>query len=520
MLARQGGVASERQMTSARPGDSPEVAPWLPTLTSLMFFAEAAWRIAAPGTSAPQRASAYFNAANFLALGMLGLCCVYWPTLSKWLPRRDENEIEIEDKTQQVELENSPSLRDTEQRVVVESGEATPSDEGGGRPDGAPEGPDAVPRGQQTEDVRPAAKAYLSSLTAFLVFMTVTNHVVKAFSEASLDRGLPQTEGVESFVTGAAWFLLTDQKSFIATLFLLSGLYCPEILDRKGLRGFVINAQVRLGGAWVLYSALLGPLTIMWGLDYLSLPLKYLYSSGPTWAVLWPLNFSIAYALIAQIAPTVKWSMPHPFVLLLAGLALSGVFYGMTVAAGDSRWNYFGTMNKWNYAVALYVPFFTVGVVGGRNDWLKSVEEMPAWVVWPLRLIVLGFWVTFFLATAQVTIPIPGLSLDSGLVDSIAPPLYATVVSLNLLFLFNRISSSGKVSLSLFPALYLYLDHDLTSHLSQPGSKQVHEQHGRRSLLGLCHPVRAHECDVDLLDGDSSRRGSTNKLRGHHLLHL
>merc|ERR1712003_199984 len=89
--------------------------------------------------------------------------------------------------------------------------------------------------------------------------------------------------------------------------------------------------------------------------------------------------------------------MPHPL-LLTAGVGpvLCGIYYGMEVATDSmypvtGPYDFIGGMVQWQYGLGLYVPFFLAGIVGGRNDWLKSIEEMKTWVVWTLRVIVVGF---------------------------------------------------------------------------------------------------------------------------------
>ena len=97
---------------------------WLATVISVLFFAEAAWRIAKPGSDTVDRASAYFNAANFILLGLLGLGCLYWP-------RRKEDEDD----------DNSPA--GAEQVVVVV--DSTPAADGKSTSDSAKDAPTEAP---------------------------------------------------------------------------------------------------------------------------------------------------------------------------------------------------------------------------------------------------------------------------------------------------------------------------------------------------------------------------------------
>merc|ERR1711992_495119 len=76
-----------------------EAAPtmWLALAISLLFFAETAWRFAIEGTSTPDRATAIFNGVNFVLFGLLGLGCLFWPTISSWFRPNDENEADGDD---------------------------------------------------------------------------------------------------------------------------------------------------------------------------------------------------------------------------------------------------------------------------------------------------------------------------------------------------------------------------------------------------------------------------------------
>jgi len=179
---------------------------------------------------------------------------------------------------------------------------------------------------------------------------------------------------------------------------------------------------------------------------YAGQPLDWGYSAGPTWFVLWLLNFSVIYAAIAQFIPTVKMSMPHPFILLVIGMALSGVYYGISYLVIPRGVNGFGNMNGWNYGIAMYIPWFIAGIVGSRNDWLKSVEEMSTWVVWTLRFIVVGFWTIIFMMFAQYMIPIPGSHVDLLLVLQLLPPVYAMPMTLVVLQLFHQYFNASPQS--------------------------------------------------------------------------
>merc|ERR1712188_277858 len=70
---------------------------WLALAISLLFFAEAAWRFAIEGTSAPDRATAIFNGVNFVLFGLLGLGCLFWPTIASWFRPKEEDKADGDD---------------------------------------------------------------------------------------------------------------------------------------------------------------------------------------------------------------------------------------------------------------------------------------------------------------------------------------------------------------------------------------------------------------------------------------
>merc|ERR1711959_102488 len=195
-------------------------------------------------------------------------------------------------------------------------------------------------------------------------------------------------ESKPSFLTFGGFISEANQYYFMAAFYLISAYFCVKSLDRKGFRRFVIDKLVRLGGPFILWSMLLSPLLYLWTDAYAGIPLQYNYGTGPTWFILWLLNFSLIYAVVAQVLPSLHFKMPHPLLLLVLGLGLGGAFYGLNGAIGSSLYNYLGFMTMWTFGLCIYVPFFVAGIAGGRNDWLRDhVEDMATWVVWFLRIV-------------------------------------------------------------------------------------------------------------------------------------
>ncbi|UPR03592.1 hypothetical protein HOP50_13g69220 [Chloropicon primus] len=502
-------------------------ALWLEITWSVLFLVVAAWRIAVPldefgNSTDAARHSAYFNAANFTAIGLLGLGCVFWPVLSSWRESRRTttttttnaeedpqprpvcfDEVVVSGRSLRVlpcrslnnterslrKLAAGATLRASMRSVRLQSArdEEAPALKEGGKM--------RTPMkslGRAADDDKPlkGGTNYLSNLRSLLIFLVVTFHIVDVLSDnvsaylgclsAASGAGAYHT----TFWTGARWFVTTLNRFWMSVFFLISALFCPKSLDKKGFRGFVLGKIVRLGGPFLIYSSFLAPLLWMGLKEYAKhrllpdnmlmalvgmaganagtitqlLEFRYLYAQGPTWFILWLLNFTVAYAVIAQFTKPARIPFPHPFLLMVLGLGLGGVFYSVRAAVHGTGYDHFGDMNRWEFGLAEYLPAFAAGVVGGRNRWLAGVEKMDAWVVWTLRAIVLGFWVIFFCDLAQYwEVAAGALRLDSELLACLTPPVYTVPVTLVILHAWSRwfnTTSPSKITRAVWETSY------------------------------------------------------------------
>ena len=304
---------------------------------------------------------------NCLAFAVLGAGCLLWPYLSS--------------------LVSKPS--------------DTKHDDG---PPGATEAPasneDVEAAQAETDAAAPKPKRakvyYLTHMKTILTFVVVTHHVVGSFGQIAGDGtgGIQTSADPSSVLYKVSGFILgADQNYFMAAFFLVSGIFCPKSLDRKGFRDYVLDKLVRLGGPFIIYFMVLGPLLNVWTRAYAGLGVgSYSPNPGTTWFVFWLLNYSILYAIIAQVMPVIRFKMPNSVLLTVGGFVF-GVVYcavNMTPLGGGAPWNGFDLMNQWQYGLSIYIPFFAAGVIGGRNGWLESIESMSRWCKWTLRVIVGG----------------------------------------------------------------------------------------------------------------------------------
>merc|ERR1712241_438874 len=156
-----------------------EAAPtmWLALAISLLFFAEAAWRFAIEGTSAPDRATAIFNGVNLVLFGLLGLGCLFWPTISSWFRPKEENEdVSVVVDSGAPVAAATPALvippKKSIKSLDVESGNVV-----------AP-APAAAPKRKVT---------YLTNVKTFLTFIVVTFHTVCVLGVSPVD-GIQTTQ--------------------------------------------------------------------------------------------------------------------------------------------------------------------------------------------------------------------------------------------------------------------------------------------------------------------------------------
>merc|ERR1712048_1191151 len=142
---------------------------WLALAISLLFFAEAAWRFAIEGTSVAGRADAIFNGVNLVLFGLLGLGCLFWPTISSWFRPKEENEevsVVVDSGALASAATAPPKQEKSLKSLDVESGNVV-----------AP-APAAAPKRKVT---------YLTNVKTFLTFIVVTFHTVCVLGVSAAD---------------------------------------------------------------------------------------------------------------------------------------------------------------------------------------------------------------------------------------------------------------------------------------------------------------------------------------------
>lgn len=162
---------------------------------------------------------------------------------------------------------------------------------------------------------------------------------------------------------------------FMPLLFLLSGLFVPDGLARKGRGGFLRDRLLRLGLPFIVAELTLVPLAYYpsflqaggsagWGPFWLRTVTAGPWPSGPPWFVFVLLVFDVA-AVLAHVARPGFWArreVPSPgrcFAALLLGSIL--VYLPVLARFGPGAWVGFGPLAVQGSRVLLYGGTFAAG---------------------------------------------------------------------------------------------------------------------------------------------------------------
>ena len=218
----------------------------------------------------------------------------------------------------------------------------------------------------------------------------------------------------------------------MGAFFLISAYFCPSSLDRKGFRMFVLDKMVRLGIPFLIMMNVLGaPLIDVVAEAIGKKPIDFnviQIGNGVTWFIIRLLDFSVLYAVIAQFMPVIKLKMPSPILLSIAGFAFGIIFHALDLVIPDAYKAIWYSNNLWPFELSLYIWFFIAGIIGGRNGWLHSIENMPRRTVWFLRILVaamLPIWLALTIVVTTGVVPQPdpmGLQwLIAGFTNGVYP---------------------------------------------------------------------------------------------------
>lgn len=223
--------------------------------------------------------------------------------------------------------------------------------------------------------------AAVDNLKVLLVAWVIGGHALLGYSavggwpydEVNEVTFEPQVEGVLAAVLGPSGLFL------MGTFYLLSGLFTPQSLARKGAARFIGDRLVRLGIPFAVSALLVWPLTL-WlayraaGHDvtpwWVFTHRDPLLDSGSLWFVEILLLFSVAYALFGRPRPTAFALTGGHLVAVTAGVVVSTFAVRLWVPARSGQ---IGDLHIWWWPQL--IAMFGLGIAGAGSGLARRVPD-------------------------------------------------------------------------------------------------------------------------------------------------
>lgn len=234
-----------------------------------------------------------------------------------------------------------------------------------------------------------ARLAYLDNLKTALIAGIIVSHGFNGYTEFGSWPYQDVQEVTISEVTETVFVLvLSFGSAFLMGLFfLISGLFTPGSLERKGARRFVSDRLLRLGIPFAAFTLLLWPLLMYAAREPILHEGSYWYwftegsdpflDNGPMWFIGVLLVFSLGYAAWRAVRPAEEPGRPP-----LRARTLVGV--GATIAGASfvvRLWFPVDTgqtlnLHLWEWPQCL--GMFLFGIASARRGWLAPVPARIA----------------------------------------------------------------------------------------------------------------------------------------------
>jgi peptidoglycan/LPS O-acetylase OafA/YrhL len=295
---------------------------------------------------------------------------------------------------------------------------------------------------------------YVDNLRVLLTVLVLAHHCAVTYGALPLwywTEPSTSPSGIALMV-----LVIVNQFYFMGLFFLLSGLFAPGSVDRKGPGAFAKDRLLRLGVPLVAFWLVARPVLSLRDWPARSAEgesfLRFWFTVGdvgPLWFAEVLLVMSLAYAAFRALRarsaarsglpdagePTAVDAAPYPVRFrMIAGLVAVlavGTFLWRLVVPSGTYWEVLGLPSP--AYLPQYVMLFVVGLLAARRGWLTTLtvrQGRVALVVAPVSLgLALG---TAALATA------PGAGLLAQLGASFAENIFAVSMVVALLVLFRE----------------------------------------------------------------------------------
>ncbi|QVQ53432.1 acyltransferase family protein [Spiractinospora alimapuensis] len=289
--------------------------------------------------------------------------------------------------------------------------------------------------------------AYIDNLRVLLTVLVVLHHAALTYGNIPMWFYAEPANDASGGLLDV--FVGLNQTYFMGLFFMVSGIFVPGSVDRRGSKSFLRGRLVRLGVPLLLFLLLMRPIIAVSGyLDDAAGELPYwlylliTWTPGPMWFVEALLVFSLAYVMIRSFRPPEHTLIAQrrtgrlPGPVAIAGFTLvliAATYLWRLLVPIGSYWPIVGLPTP-DY-LAQYALLFTVGALAYRRGWFDAIPRAAG----------LGGLATVIAALVLLA-PIAGTSFEeamvrgsfASLVMSTFESVFAVGMILFLLWLFQR----------------------------------------------------------------------------------
>jgi peptidoglycan/LPS O-acetylase OafA/YrhL len=305
-----------------------------------------------------------------------------------------------------------------------------------------------------TTAVRPTTRlGYVDNLRVLLTVLVLAHHSALTYGALPLWYWTePSTSG-----SGIALMVLAvvNQLYFMGFFFLLSGVFVPGSVDRKGPGAFARDRLIRLGVPLVAYWLVARPVLHLRDWPERSADgetfLHFWFTvgdAGPLWFVEVLLVMSLAYAAFralrarsaaragtADAVATDVEPQPQPVrfraVAALVGALTVATFLWRLVVPAGTYWEFVGLPSP--AYLPQYTFLFVVGVLAARRGWLAGLTVRQGWVALVVAVVSLPLALgAAALATA------PGAGAPAQVAATLTENVFAVSIIVALVVLFRE----------------------------------------------------------------------------------
>jgi glucan biosynthesis protein C len=319
---------------------------------------------------------------------------------------------------------------------------------------------------------------FIDNIRIFLTMLVIAHHLMVIYTGSG---GWIYHEGRQDDITAAlgGWFCAVNQSYFMGLFLFVAAYFVPGAYDRKGLGRFLVDRLVRLGIPLALYSWLIRPLVVFFGMHQGTGPFWRWYAGeyfqnygwvggGPLWFIEALLLFSLFY-VVWRLLTKNRWAhqvadarFPSNGTIAQFALLMGIASFLMRIVSPVN--DTFVPLNLQFANFPQYIALFILGLIAYRRDWLSRIRRPVGrlWLGIAAALIVLyGPLAILGGATEDATSFLGGWHWQA-LMFALWDASLCLSMCIGLLSLFqNRLNHQGKITRELSRSAYAaYLIHE------------------------------------------------------------